>query len=327
VAAPTIRVMEIPAKGPLRVVAAEGAMGMVGPPPEGGLVWIDLERQDEASLALLRERFDFHPLALEDCAHFDQRPKLEEYGDYLFVVLHGFLARTQDGSEVEPLELHAFIGRSYLVTVHEQPIPELDTVWRRIGGDAALARRGVDFVFYTVVDAIVDSNFVILDRISDTLDDIEDQVLHQHEEAHLGRMFTMKKTLVAMRRVLSPQRDVFAILSKRGHPCISDRTSLYFRDVYDHLIRIYEGIDTGRDLLGNALDAYLSMVAQRTNDIMKRLTILSAVFLPLTFVTGFFGQNFESLPFKSDAIMWVGIGLCGAIPAVMALWFWRSRWL
>jgi magnesium transporter len=320
------RVMEIPPDGP--PVLGDGSTEALVAPPEGGtLRWIDLTQQDDRTLALLRDRFGLHPLAIEDCAHFDQRPKLEEYGGYLFVVIHGFASRSEDGSEIEPLELHAFLGKDYLLTIHEQPLIELDHVFRRILGDPLLARRGVDFVYYTLVDAIVDANFLILDRISDTLDDIEDEILHHHEDAQLARMFKMKKTLVSMRRILSPQRDVFAILSKRGHPCISDRTSLYFRDVYDHLIRIYEAIDTGRDLLGNALDAYLSMVAQRTNDVMKRLTILAAVFLPLTFVTGFFGQNFESLPFKSDVVMWLGIGLCAAIPLAMILWFWRSRWL
>jgi magnesium transporter len=130
-----------------------------------------------------------------------------------------------------------------------------------------------------------------------------------------------------MRRVLSPQRDVFGILAKRGHPCITDRTSIYFRDVYDHLVRIYEAIDTDRDLLGNALDAYLSMVAQRTNEIMKGLTLLSAVLLPLTFVTGFFGQNFAHLPFDNDGLMWAMIIACLVIPSGMVLWFYRSKWL
>src|SRR5204863_5881422 len=120
-------------------------------PTDGGLRWIDLGAQDETSLSLLRERFDFHPLAIEDCSHFDQRPKVEEYGTYLFVVIHGFLCATDDASEVEPLELHAFLGKDYLVTVHERPIAELETIWKRMLGDATLARRGADFIYYTAV--------------------------------------------------------------------------------------------------------------------------------------------------------------------------------
>jgi magnesium transporter len=319
------RTLSVTATGDGAVEISEGP-GAVSPLPEGTIRWIDLLEQCDDDLDVLREKFGFHPLALEDCAHFDQRPKLEEYGTYLFVVVHGFRALNDKATKVEPLEVHAFLGKNYLVTVHSQPIPELEMVWKRVAGDAVLARRGADFIYYQVVDAMVDADFALLDTVSDTLDEIENMVLHSTHRGQLSEIFEMKKTLVTMRRVLSPQRDVFGLLAKRGHPCITDRTSLYFRDVYDHLVRIYESIDTGRDLLGNALDAYLSMVAQRTNDIMKRLTILSAVFLPLTFVTGFFGQNFEHLPFGSDALMWAMLIACIAIPTTMVLWFYRSRW-
>jgi magnesium transporter len=317
------RTMELAKQGAAPPVVSE-TDERVGRPPEGSLRWIDLEAQDDGGLALLRERFDFHPLAIEDCSHFDQRPKLEEYRDYLFIVVHGF--RVREGiHDVEPLEVHAFLGPDYLVTVHAEPVPELARVWKRVAADGSLGRRGIDFVYYLLVDEIVDGNFLLLDQISEALDEIEDSVLRRHERAHLTDIFALKRTLVAMRRVLSPQRDVFAILSKRGHPCIGERTSLYFRDVYDHLVRIYESIDTGRDLLGNALDAHLSMVAQRTNDVMKQLTILSAIFLPLTFVTGFFGQNFDALPFKSVPLMWGAIAACFVIPIAMIAWFYRSR--
>lgn len=320
------RTMQVSTTGNDPVTVTEGRFGEIGPPSEGVIRWIDLNEQCDDDLRVLKERFEFHPLALEDCLHFDQRPKLEEYGNYLFIVVHGFKALNEQATAVEPLEVHAFLGKNYLVTVHAQPLPELEVVWKRMVGDATLARRGADFIYYQLVDAIVDANFVLLDTISDTLDEIENSVLHQQQRKHLHEIFEMKKTLVTMRRVLSPQRDVFGLLAKRGHPCITDRTSVYFRDVYDHLVRIYESIDTGRDLLGNALDAYLSMQSQRTNEIMKRLTILSAVFLPLTFVTGFFGQNFEHLPFGNDALMWSMIIACIAIPTSMVLWFYRSRW-
>ena len=153
-------------------------------------------------------------------------------------------------------------------------------------------------------------------------------ILESANQKDLQTIFTIKHTLAFMRRTLSPQRDVFAVLARRGGDArVSERTALYFRDVYDHLVRINESIDSARDLLGASLEAYLSMVSQRTNDIMKSLTILSAVFLPLTFVTGFFGQNFEGLPMKSNGLMWVVIAACGTIPAGMFYWFRRRRWL
>src|SRR5262249_1435354 len=244
--------------------------------------------------------------------------------------VHGFAPSTREGAdktEVEPVELHAFLGPGFLVTAHSDDLAPLVSVWKRLVHDLGAARRGADFIYYLIVDAIVDANLPILDDLSDALDDIEEAVLHRAERRDLAHIFRLKKTLVVLRRILSPQRDVFAMLSKRGHELVKDATALYFRDVYDHLTRIYESIDTARDLLGNALDAYLSMAAQRTNEVMQRLTILSAVFLPLTFVTGFFGQNFTDMPFGSDALMWIVIGLMVALPAGMLIFFKRSGWL
>ncbi len=288
--------------------------------------WIDLQGQDDPTLQGLADRFGFHPLTIEDCLHIDQRPKLEEYGDYLFVVIHGFACPTGKTTDVAPQELHLFLGSGYLVTVHTEAMEPLERVWQRVAGEPALGRRGADFLAYLVADAVVDANFPILDLISDHLEEIENAVLERAQRSDLARIFSLKRTLVEMRKVLSPERDVFSLLSKRGDPRVSEKTSLYFRDIYDHLSRIAEGLEAARDLLGNALDAYLSMSANRTNEIMKRLTLLSAVFLPLTFVTGFFGQNFQHLPYASDALMYSMIAACVAIPTGMVLLFRRSGW-
>jgi len=314
-----------------RVELFEGSE-KVAPPPEGVLRWIDLRSQDEAQLELLRERFDFHPLAIEDCAHHDQRPKLEEYRDHLFLVTQGFACAGDKVHELELHELHTFLGERFMVTVHLGNIAALESVWRRLAGDPKLMGRGLDFVYYLVADGIVDDNFPILDMIAEELESLEDSVLSSPKRSDLSRIFELKHHLVAMRRVLSPQRDVLGLLAKRGDAQISDRTALYLRDVYDHLVRINESIESNRDLLGNALDAYLSAVGQRTNEIMKALTIMSAVFLPLAFVVGFFGQNFDNFPglkewVHSDALMYVMFTLCIGIPVGMLAWFKKKNWL
>jgi magnesium transporter len=318
------RIMDIPAAGGSAALA--NGLDLAFPPADSTIRWIDVCAQDEPAMQLLADRFGLHPLTVEDCLHVDQRPKLEEYDQYLFVVMHAFAQVEGDATGIEPLELHAFFGRGHLVTVHEKPIAPLDTVWQRVTKDAGLGRHGADFLYYLVADAIVDANFPIMDLLSDRLDDLEDSVLSQHSRDDLAKIFELKRTLVLMRRILSPERDVFAILSKRGDPRVSEKTALYFRDVCDHLTRLHESIDAGRDILGNALDAYLSMVSNRTNEIMKRLTLLSAVFLPLTFVTGFFGQNFEHLPVHSDLLMYGMMASCLLIPLGMLLWFKRSGW-
>jgi magnesium transporter len=320
---PMLRTLELPEHGPVR---ASQALEAVRPPPAGGFVWVDLAAPDEAMLKLLGERFGFHPLALEDCAHADQRPKAEEYGDHLFVVTQSFQCPHDNLEELRWFELHVFLGENYLVTVHDGTIPGLEQVWRRVELDRDVFQKGMDFLYYLLVDRLVDDNFPILDRIADQLELIEDAVLTHPDRNDLARIFSLKQRLVLMRKVLSPQRDVIGLLARRGDPRVSEKTARYFRDVYDHLARAVESIEANRDLLGNALDAYHSAMSQRTNEIMKALAILSAVFMPLTFITGFFGQNFEHLPFGSDALMWamlVSLFLC---PLGLLMWFKSRRW-
>ncbi|MET0343650.1 MAG: magnesium/cobalt transporter CorA [Polyangiales bacterium] len=295
-----------------------------GLPGEGVLTWVDLISPTEADLALLGARFGFHPLALEDCAHADQRPKHEEYGGYSFIVNQGF---DWDGEgELRWHELHAFLGPSYLVTVHDAHIPGLHDAWRRVLHDPSPLARGVDFLYYVILDQCVDHNFPILDRIGDELENLEDTVIFAPTKQCLSRIFTMKGHLSLMRKVLSPQRDVLALLARRGDARVSEKTAPYFRDVLDHMVRIIESIDSNRDLLSNALDAYMSSNGQRTNEVMKALAIMSAVFMPLTFITGFFGQNFEHLPFGSDALMYSMIGACLLSPVLLLLWFKSRHW-
>jgi magnesium transporter len=326
---PTFRVLELGRDGSVTELSGTEH---VGPPPTGVARFIDLSDADAAALELLRERFKFHPLAIEDCAHLDQRPKIEEYKDHLFLVTQGFTCASVRVQELVLHELHAFLGERYLVTVHASPVPALELVWKRLVSDATAFSRGVDFVYYLVADLMVDGHFPLLDRIADELEELEDVVLANPNEQQLARIFRLKRNLVAMRKVLSPQRDTMAMLTRRGDPYVQERTSVYFRDVYDHLSRINESIEANRDLLGNALDAYLSAVSNRTNEIMKYLTLLSAVFLPLAFVVGFFGQNFEDLPgfrnwVQSDLLMGVMIALCLGIPIGMYLWFRKREWL
>jgi magnesium transporter len=321
-------------------------------PDEGTLRWVDLRGQ-EKGLERLRSEFSFHPLAIEDCRVFDQRPKLEEYRDHLFLVTQSFagsqpLSTTADGSNratgrhsrpsglehagLDLYELHAFLGKNYLVTVHATDIASLEQVWKRVVDNPALLERGVDFVYYLIASQLVEANFPILDGITDELETIEDRVLSAPARQDLSRIFELKRRLVLMRKVLSPQRDTMVMLARRGDSRVSERSSHYFRDVHDQLVRLNESIEANRDLLGNALDAYMSAVSNRTNEIMKSLTLLSAVFLPLAFIVGFFGQNFESLPglpqwTNSDALMYAMLGLCVATPLGMFLWFRLRRWI
>ncbi len=319
------RAIEVRRDGTSSVIEGEA---LVGPPSDGGFRFVDVLLADEGTpeLALLGERFGFHPLTLEDCAHRDQRPKLEQYESYIFLVTQGFECAEGDAEGLLWHELHVFLSPSYLVAVHAEPIPGLDQVFRRVADEPALLGRGPDYVYYLLVDRMVDGNFPVLDRIADELEDLEDLVVTRPRREQLTMIFRLKRQLVTMRKVLSPQRDVLSFISRPSDAPITPKTALYLRDVYDHLARIVESIEANRDLLGNALDAYLSATGQRTNEIMKALAILSAIFMPLTFITGFFGQNFSRLPFDSDPVLLAMLASLVVTPVGLMLWFKSRHW-
>lgn len=290
-----------------------------------GTKWIDVLTPGEEGMRRLAERFRLHKLAVEDCLHLDQRPKLEAYPEHHFVVLQGF-TRGKDICDLTLHEHHFFLGPGWLISVHEFPFDAHDEVRRRVEADPpATLGRGVDFILYMLADALVDRQFPILDAFGDELEDLETAIFEQPDKAQLQRIFELKRMLVQFRRVLSPQRDVVGLLSRGNIPHIQERTTLYFRDVYDHLIRVYEQIDSGRDILGNAMDGYLSMVANKTNDITKQLTIFATLFLPLSFIVGFFGQNFDEL--SGHGYYYAMWGLLVAFPIALVGWFKHKKWL
>lgn len=304
----------------------------VAPPAAGTVRWIELTDPTEADLNLLRERFNFHPLALEDCSHLDQRPKLEEFRDHLFVVTQGVKCAATPPHALDLLELHAFLGNNYLVTVHSTLIPSLDATWERCKHGPSPLARGADFVYYLLADALTDLGFPVLDTISDELADIEVELINNPKQRSLERIFELRRRLATMRKLMAPQRETLTLLARHEHTQISERTALYLRDVADHLTRLNESIEMSRDLLNAAIEAYVSSASMRTNDIMKSLTLLSAVYLPLTFVVGFFGQNFENLPglphwTESGNLALVMVVFCMITPPAMFFWFKAKNWL
>lgn len=315
-----LSVIEVPESGPARAVESASP----GPPAGDALVWIDIEAPTADVLEGLRVPFGLHPLAIEDCLTFDQRSKLEEYPGHVFVVVHELDFKDNSFGEHE---VHAFLSKQFLITVHQRACRRVATVREHVLGDATLHARGIGFVYYLLADSIASHNADALDALAEKVDQIEDLIYRAPQGSTLPHLFQLKRALGAARRTLSPQRDLFSSLSRLPTQVISERTAFYFRDVYDKIARTVESIETSRDLLSSVLDAHFSLVSQRTNDIMKHLTVLSAIFLPLTFVTGFFGQNFVGLPFHSHALMWLALAFCAVLPPTMLYWFRRRKWL
>jgi magnesium transporter len=307
-------------------VASTDSLDSVCKPPKETLRWIDLYKQDEQAMRLLGDRFCFHPLTLEDCLHFDQRPKFETYDGYDFMVVHGYRVDWQQTDNNVPLELHVYIGSELVITIHDQPIDCIEQLWKRAQSDPKLMSRGTDNLIYMILDSLVDSFFPIISEIETRLNDLEDRVLTKPQQVQMVEIFNFKRLLLDLRRIVLPQRDMLAMLSREGNSHFGDRVLIYLRDVYDHALRLHNYVEAARELLSNVRDAHLWASSQRTNEIMKRLTILSAIFLPLTFVTGFFGQNFTSLPFSNDWLLYGSIGLCALLPVAMLAYFVRSKW-
>jgi magnesium transporter len=290
--------------------------------------WLDLEDPTEQQIDRLGEIFGFHPLALEDSRNFNQRPKLDDYPQSMLLVFYG--AGSNDADRKLLQEVHMFVSGSYVVTLHHGAIAELERLRTHVSGRAV---RSEQFLVYQILDTVTDTFFPVLAAIDEEIDRIEDDVIQSPSDAQLQRIFKLKRKLVDLRRVVTPQRDIFA----RGIDRIAELPGLqtderdYFRDVYDHLIRISDLVDSYRDLLSGATDMHLSTVANRQGEVSKQLTIIATIFLPLTFLTGFFGQNFAFLTTHVIASTWsfyvIGLGSLGLSCLALLVFFKRKGWL
>ncbi|MEK6304312.1 MAG: magnesium transporter CorA family protein, partial [Acidobacteriota bacterium] len=241
------------------------------------IIWVDVADPTSEDFEELAKEFGFHPLSIEDCRNEHQRPKVEEFQGYYFIVLYE--AELVLGRHLELRELNIFLGKNYLVTVHSQPIRTIETAERLWRGWTDLAERGTGLLAYLLIDAIVDDYMPLLDALSDRMDELEDQIFVDFQVEALKEIFRIKKDLLFLRRSVTPLRDVFNTLLRREQQIFSRETHVYFQDVFDHLIRVADTIDTLRDLLGATMDAYLSVSGNRMNMVMKRLTSISAILM------------------------------------------------
>ena len=291
----------------------------------GGFFWVDLDRPGPDDFEILRDVFKFHPLAVEDSENFDQRAKIEDYDDFVFLVVYG-----ASPDEDRLVEVHCFYSERFLVTVHRDDCPAFAEIRRRYQKRNEAVDRP-SLLLYRIVDGLVDSFFPILADFDDRIDELEDAIFLNADDKQLQEIFRMKRLLVGMRKAVSPQRDAFATLMGgiAQLPGLAEEDEHYFRDVYDHLIRISDLIDSYRDLLTSAMDVYLSTVSNRLNGVMKQLAVIATIFLPLSWLTGFFGQNFGWLVGRVGRWeTFVGVGVGTEVVALMILlvFFKRRGW-
>ncbi len=301
---------------------------------EQGLLWVDMQAESpEAAEPILHETFHFHPLAVDDALRESHVPKVDDWGEYLYLVLHAVVFNQRDGDPVDTLELDTFFGRNYVVTYHEPAIDAVDRVWNVAQRDKRYLSNGPDHLLYRLIDELVAGYMPLADQMDDTIDQLEDRILSEPTSTNLEQVLALKRGLHHLRRIIAPQREVLNKLARGDYGIIDTDDRMFFRDVYDHLVRLYDINESMRDLVSDALSTYLSVVNNRMNDIMKTLTVITTLFMPISFVAGFFGQNFFQ-PVAEPLKAWTGIPwfvlmviIMIALPLAMFLWIRRKGWM
>lgn len=268
-----------------------------------GTLWVDLDVRDRKQFALLEQVFGFHPLSIEDVLNPASRVKIEEFASHLFAIIRGvrFCEETPDDPyDVETYNLYFFLGRNFLVTAHSELSPSLDTVHERIERSPDLLARGVGRLMHATMDATVDAFFPVVDQLDTFVDGLEERVFSKFDQDAMRDIFSVKRLVLSLRRHLTPQREVFNIFSNRPNPLLPPETQIYFRDIYDHVLRITDSLDAFRDLLGSTMESYLSQVNNRLGTATKTLSVVATFTLPFVVVSGMWGMNFDVIPFAHD---------------------------
>lgn len=298
-----------------------------------GMLWVDFQGEPpQACEPILLNTFHFHPLAVDDALSETHVPKVDDWDEFLYVVLHAISFDQQDGGQISTIELDVFLGKNYVVTHHDQPAPALERVWRAFPKDERHLKLGADHVLYSLTDELAVDYVNVIQDLDDEINKVEDMVFDSSKSDILERTFALKRAMLRVRRTVSPQREVLNKLARDDYPVIDAQDRVYFRDVYDHMVRLFDIIEGLRDLIGGVLDTYLSVINNRMNDVMKTLTIITTIFMPISFVTGFFGMNFfqpggELNAWTHQISFFVILAAILLTPTIMLLWMRRRGFM
>jgi magnesium transporter len=297
------------------------------------LVWVDLEDPDDADVAILTDVFHFHHLTIDDCLNtYVDPPKVDDYGDYLFLIAQGIVYTPEPAAQAEAIEtteLDLYLGKSYVVTFHQRPLAAVTDVRERCGRGASIPARGADWLTQALLDTLVDHLLPAVEAMDDTIARLHDEALDSGARSIMQRLGVVKRTLHRFRRLVTPQRDLINRLSRGDFPhVIGEETLMHFRDIYDHMVRLEGMIEGLRDLSEDAISAHLATVSNRLNEIMKALSLTGTIFLPLTLLASIFGTNFSP---TYEEWGWAGfLWMCGfMLVCIIAqlIWYKRHHWL
>jgi magnesium transporter len=294
----------------------------------GELRWVDLEAPTDEELATVARAHGLHPLAVEDCRSRDHQPKLELYADHAFVICRG-IGGPKAHDEYSTAKLASFLSKSWLVTYTSVPLPAVAIVRDLVSqGGRQIFELGCDQVLYALLSRLLDSYFPELDRIADELEELEEGVVDPDVEFSTERLLGLRRELLHLRRHAAPQRELFSHLSRGDMPYVDPNSTPFFRNLHDATFRISETIDNLRELASGIFDGYLSLVANRTNETMRVLTVITSIFIPLTFVVGVYGMNFKFMPELDWHYGYTAVWVAMIVIAIGMIWlFKRKKWL
>lgn len=298
-----------------------------------GVLWVDFIGESPEVAEPILSSFGFHPLAIDDALQETHTSKVDDWGDHLYIVFNVLNYKQENGTfESEIDELDVFLGKNYVITYHDQLLPAIEDAWIACQRDLRHIQDGPDHLLYRIVDSLVMSYMPLIDQIDSQVDQIEDQVFDRPRKDTLEHIFALKRLLLTMRRILLPQREVLNKLSRDDYRVIDPKDRIFFRDIYDHLVRLHDLNENLRDLVSGVLDSYLSMTNNRMNEIMKVLTIITTFFMPITFITGFFGMNFfepvaHLVGWTSQQVFSITMGIIVGMPILMYFWMRSRTWV
>jgi magnesium transporter len=292
-----------------------------------GVLWVDFAGEPLVVVEPhLRDTFHFHALAIDDALREVHVPKIDDWGDYIYAVVHSVIFDPVS-LDLDTRELDLFLGANYLVTHHRRSIESVERLWLSVNKDQRRLGHGADHILYLVLDMLTADYLLAMDALDLALDRLEEELFNHPTPRTLNTIFTIKRAVLHLRRIIGPQREVVNKLARDDYAVIDPKDRMYFRDVYDHLVRLVDLNETLRDLTGGTLDTYLSVTSNRINEVMKVLTVISALFMPISFLVGFFGMNFTGLPFDSPWLLVLAIGAVLGTPVFMYTWFKSRGWL
>lgn len=293
-----------------------------------GTLWVDIDNRDPEQVRLLSDVFHFHPLAIEDSLNPNSRVKFDEYKGFVILIVRtvAFIEDTEDPYDIETVNFTCFLGPNFLVTVHGQHTHPVDATIEILHKRPELAAAGAARLMHAVVDEAVNAYFPILDQLDDFMDGLEERVFANFDREALREIFSVKRLVLSLRRHLAPERDVFSIVTNRPSALLSLETQVYYRDIYDHVLRINDALETYRELLGNTLDSYLTQVSNRLGTVTKALSIVATISLPFVVVSGMWGMNFTRVPLSDSPngfwiMLVVQLGLGGLLLLILR---WRK---